>query len=157
MADKTSGGWQDGLSYVVAIAALLAFAWFIIFLLHRTNTSELEWTRGVYLLTGVEAIVFAAAGFLFGREVNRARAEQAEARAATAEVQKSEAENQRIEAVTKGRNLAAVINAKMDRAKRPADFSLRGTVEATGAPAGATVSQADLEELQRLAQEMFPN
>ncbi len=156
MEDKTLGGWKDGITYTVAIGSLLAFAWFIIFLLRRTNASELEWTRGVYLLSGVEAIVFAAAGFLFGREVNRGRAEHAEERAATAEVQRSEAENQRTEAITKGKNLTAVINAKLHKAKGLSDLMMEGTLKTTGASAAPNVSQTDLEELQRLAQEMFP-
>ena len=108
-----------------------------------------------YLLSRVEAVVFAAAGFLFGREVNRARAEQAEERATTAQIQKSEAENQRTEAITKGKNLTAAINAKLHKAKTPSALSM-GTLETTAAPAAPNVSQTDLEELQVLAQEMFP-
>jgi hypothetical protein len=47
----------------------------------QTKAPELEWNRSAYLFAGVEAIAYAAAGFLFGREVHRQRAEQAEQRA----------------------------------------------------------------------------
>ena len=40
--------------------------------------ADLEWTRGAYLLHGMESIAFAVVGFLLGRNVHRRRAEQAE-------------------------------------------------------------------------------
>lgn len=49
------------------------------------GVNEIVWGRYIYLLTGVEAIVFTAVGFIFGREVNRARAENAEKDKTTAQ------------------------------------------------------------------------
>ena len=36
------------------------------------------WERRVYIFSGVEAIVFTAVGWIFGREVHRATAQQAQ-------------------------------------------------------------------------------
>jgi len=88
---KISFSWTEVIKYLIAIAALVGFSWFIIYLIGKTtNASELEWTRAVYLLSGVEAVAFAAAGFIFGREVNRQRAEKAEQRASKSELENIE-------------------------------------------------------------------
>ena len=80
--------WSDLVKYGMAVLALVGFSWIIIYLMSKTESaSEMEWTRAVYLLSGVEAIAFAAAGFIFGREVNRQRAQKAEERAFEAEAQ----------------------------------------------------------------------
>ena len=72
-------------TFFLALLALIALALFIRFLLANVAATELAWQRYVYLLTGIEAIAFAAAGYLFGREVNRGAVQQAEKRAETAE------------------------------------------------------------------------
>jgi len=72
---------KDGFAfvpYLIAIGVLIAYGFFLYFLIGKTDAKELDWSRLIYLFSGVEAIVFAAAGFLFGREVNRKRAENAE-------------------------------------------------------------------------------
>ena len=93
---------RDPVAVAVACVALTAFGALIIYLLPRVGMKDPDWTRAVYLLTAVEAIAFAAAGFIFGREVNRARAESAEMRA---ELREDEA--------TTGRALAKVVEASM--------------------------------------------
>jgi hypothetical protein len=57
--------------YVVGLSILLQLA-------DDTGTNETIWSRYTYLLAGFEAVVFTAVGWLFGREVNRKQAEQAE-------------------------------------------------------------------------------
>lgn len=57
--------------YVVALVALYSIA-------ADDTTSDVVWSRYVVLLSGLEAIVFTAVGWMFGREVNRQRAEAAE-------------------------------------------------------------------------------
>jgi len=79
--------WRSALAATVAVAALLVFLGFTVFLFSRTDQSDLQWTRAVYLLSGVEAVTFAGIGWLFGREVHRAQAQQAQERAVRAEEQ----------------------------------------------------------------------
>jgi hypothetical protein len=47
--------------------------------------SDLAWSRRMYVFSAVEAIAFAAVGWLFGKEVHREQAHAAEKRAADAE------------------------------------------------------------------------
>jgi hypothetical protein len=62
-----------------AVVVMTAFGVFAYFLVANADTSnQTEWERWVYVFGGVEAIAFAAVGWLFGREVNRERAEKAE-------------------------------------------------------------------------------
>jgi hypothetical protein len=72
-------GWVT----VAVVAAFLAVVAYL--LLWKTGGNETGWMRRVYLLNGIEAIAFAAVGWLFGREVHRAAAETAEKRAGQAE------------------------------------------------------------------------
>lgn len=101
VTDSTAGAQAEPqprvlayIPYVVGVLALAAYAAFVLVLQSYVGagTSETEWLRRIYLFSGVEGIAFAAAGFLFGREVNRGRAEQAEKRAEQAEKRAEQAE-----------------------------------------------------------------
>ncbi len=98
----------SGLALYVAIAALLAWLVFTVYLLFQVNSDELAWTRIAWVFASVEAIAFAAAGALFGTAVQRENVERAEDRATTAE---EVAESNRDHA-TKGRVLAASLQAE---------------------------------------------
>jgi hypothetical protein len=71
-------GLKDVVAVAVACVALTGFGVFVIALLYQLKIPENQWSRALFLLNGVEAVAFAAAGYLFGREVNRGRAENAE-------------------------------------------------------------------------------
>lgn len=94
--------------YVIAIGVLIAYGFFIYFLIGRADAKELDWSRLIYLFSGVEAIVFAAAGFLFGREVNKKRAENAEEERKQADKEKARAEKQVFDERKKGLMLGAM-------------------------------------------------
>ena len=65
--------------FILAVIIFIAYIIFIIYLITKTSTeNDLLWTRLLYLFTGIEAIVFAALGYVFGRDINRSRAENAE-------------------------------------------------------------------------------
>lgn len=66
------------ISFIAALLALIGFTIFINFLLKKVSVIDWQWIRLMDLFGSVEAIVFAAAGFIFGREVNRQRANSAE-------------------------------------------------------------------------------
>lgn len=57
---------------------LLGYAWIIQHLMGETGVNDEVWIKLTYIFSSVEAIVFTAVGFIFGREVNRARAIKAE-------------------------------------------------------------------------------
>jgi hypothetical protein len=97
--------------YVRALAILIlagygVFTWWMI---RQTGESEVDWSRLVYLYEGIEAIVFAAAGVIFGTSIHRAQLDDArkgelEARRLAADVQ-SDAEV--------GRGLDAALRADL--------------------------------------------
>ena len=57
---------------------LLGYGWFISYLIGKTNEPNEVWVKITYIFSSVEAIVFTAVGFIFGREVNKSRAVKAE-------------------------------------------------------------------------------
>ena len=86
MADIAST-LKGTLAGIVTVAALIVLAILGLDLYRNRGMDELGWSRSVYVFGAVEAIACAGVGWLFGREVHREQAEQAEARAATAEEQ----------------------------------------------------------------------
>jgi uncharacterized membrane protein YbhN (UPF0104 family) len=73
---------------VVVYLVLVGFAW------GKTGEEAESWARRIVLLGGIEALAFAAAGWLWGKEVSRQTIEQANARANEANDGRSEAEAQ---------------------------------------------------------------
>src|SRR3954466_8972780 len=70
--------WQEP-AFWFGVGVIVAFAGLSLYLIRAAgNTEEIGWTRMLYIYGGLEAIVFAAAGYIFGREVHRERAEAAE-------------------------------------------------------------------------------
>lgn len=90
--------------WVGAFALLLYFG-MVFYLMGHTTLPDNQWTRSIYLFSGIETIAFAAAGFLFGREVNRARAEGAEGRARAESQRATAAQREATEATVKGQVL----------------------------------------------------
>ena len=85
--------WRDSLAAVVAVCALLMFLVLVILMFLLRSGSETAWGRLVYLLTGVEAVAFAGAGWLFGKEVHRAEAQRAEEQVQTEQQRSAQAED----------------------------------------------------------------
>lgn len=140
-SSNTSGSY-DLVKFVAAVAAMLAFGWFVYYMLGQTKTEEKEWTRAVYLFQGVEAVAFAAAGFIFGKEVHRERAEKAEKRAVEGEKE-----------AAKGKALADVVKSKAHA--HPAKAASIKTM-VTSPEQAFEATRGDLDELADVARKMFP-
>src|SRR4051794_35716921 len=82
---RVAGAAKETLAGLVTLLALAGFSAFIIYLLFDIGAKDPVWSRRTYLFAAVEAITFAAVGWLFGKEVHRERAEAAEKRADSAE------------------------------------------------------------------------
>src|SRR5512146_781006 len=104
---------KDKFAPWVGIVAVASFGAALVFLFRHVGDVEPQWSRLVYVFGGVEAAGLAALGFFFGREVNRARAENAENRADNAEQAKVAANAQRVAAETTLNALNAVIEQKL--------------------------------------------
>ncbi|MGJ4940552.1 hypothetical protein ACQR1W_08270 [Bradyrhizobium sp. HKCCYLS1011] len=67
--------------FTMAVATVLIVIWigYLVYLgFHVREPQELVWTRLTSLLNSLEAVVFAAAGALFGTQVQKARVAKAE-------------------------------------------------------------------------------
>jgi hypothetical protein len=88
-----------------AVFVTIAFAVFATYLVVNADTkNQTEWQHWVYIFGSVEAIAFAAVGWVFGKEVNRERAEKAEDSAKTARKDAKET-------AQKGSHLAGMVKA----------------------------------------------
>lgn len=90
--------WQ----FWVVVGLLVAFGALALVMLLSADSSDAIWQRRIYVYGSVEAVVFAAVGWLFGREVSRAevntvKASEVQARK-EAHVARSEARSQAQEA-----------------------------------------------------------
>ncbi len=84
MANENSQS-RDWVAQLLGVAVVIAFGAFVVYLLANLDLEENEWTRAVFLLAGVEAVAFAAAGYFFGTQVQRGKVEEAQREAQTAE------------------------------------------------------------------------
>src|SRR5688572_26058001 len=99
---------------LIAVGVLVAFVGVLIYLFAvSSEADETRWNRVIALYGGVEAIAFAATGFLFGKEINRDQVQRAEKRADVKEAEAAQARTEADTARTKGRTLAAAIDAKL--------------------------------------------
>ena len=140
---KAEPAWMGIARFAVAVVALVAFAGFVAYLLRHTAADDKTWDRYVYLLTGIEAIVFAAVGWLFGREVSRPVIEQAK----EAGPAKAEAASEKEKGKSLARAIMATHKAEPKRATR---------LQAMGAPEAAAAA-ADMSMLVELAQAHYPD
>jgi hypothetical protein len=118
-SQKTISIWKDVMAGGVAIFAVLGFAALITLLailLSKPMMDAMEWERYTYLLTGVETITFTAIGWLFGKEVHREQAQQADLRADQTQQIAMVATGNAAEEKTKGRMIAKTV---MEHAKDP--------------------------------------
>jgi hypothetical protein len=78
-APEAAKHWHDIAIFVMAVVLVLGYFGVDYMLFDRAlSLDDGKWNRAMLLHGGLEAIVFAAAGYLFGQQVNRARAENAE-------------------------------------------------------------------------------
>jgi hypothetical protein len=97
---------------VIGAIAIVAFGVFCVYLMKHVGAAQTEWDRLVYVFGGVEAIAFAAAGYFFGREVHRERANKAENKADKAEGDAKKEHGEKKEAETKLTSLRKYITAQ---------------------------------------------
>jgi hypothetical protein len=141
---------QGLIPLLVAIFVLWYFGTTLKRMFGLTNpniTGEIEWGRNTYLFSGLEALAYAAAGFLFGREVNRQRAERAEENATKAQATAQESQAAAAIGMANGQALAAGIRALDDsQAEHPE----------VGKPTAAATKPVGVPVLRRMADALFP-
>src|SRR5262245_34336337 len=102
---------KSAVTLLVAVALLIAGGFLVAFLIQQVNVEEPAWQRYTYIASGVEAVVFAAVGWLFGKEVHREQAEKAEEQREQSETEKTNAVAAAAGAQAKGQELARAVIA----------------------------------------------
>jgi hypothetical protein len=106
----TPGGALPTIAYVLSAVLVLAYLVAIAFAWFNVGEEAEAWARHVELLTGLEALAFAAAGAVLGVTVQRPAVAAAESRAADAEATAKANE----EAANTGVALAKAVEAKQN-------------------------------------------
>jgi len=97
------------LKHIIAILLLVAYGIFMIYLLKVIETKEPTWSRMMMLFTSLEALAFTGAGYIFGREVHKKRAEIAESDKNKAQKEADEAKKEKQIERDKGLSLASML------------------------------------------------
>lgn len=161
------GGAKWTWQFMVAVGLLLAFAALDVVMLAVANTGdEIVWQRRVYIFGAVEAVVFTAVGWLFGREVSRSAAESAkqeaseakqDATAARAEAkQKTDeaamAEQKAAEERVRSQTVVSVIEHSELASATP---TVRGSQDATAADGGSARPTRAVVDLKALVRDLY--
>jgi F0F1-type ATP synthase membrane subunit b/b' len=148
---------------IAAIAVLVAFGVLVGWMLITAKTTNgILWDRQLYIYTSVEAIVFAAAGALFGLEVKRQQVTGAERRADASADRAAEAlKSERLAATEaeRARALAAATRGAIaaSRDAAAADSQAADVPGAARSPAGGRAApDVALTALGNIADELFP-
>jgi hypothetical protein len=99
----TRSPFHEIVATVMAVGCVAALGVAFYWIFGSLGLEQQKWDRALYLLSGLEAVGFAAAGYLFGSQVHRQRADRAEERAEEADKKADTAR----ESADKGRQLAA--------------------------------------------------
>lgn len=156
---ETEDKWFRQTAVAFAFFVLIGYATFIYFLVGKVGSGNEAWPRLTFLFTGVEAIVFSAVGFVFGREVNRSRAEKAERYAKEADEDRKLAEQKELDALAKakeetlkGENLAKeILN------KAPTDPRRLGLSGVPNFSSQSTFKRNEIFNLATTAKQFYPH
>lgn len=140
MSGGSEGQTRSPVVVGIACAILIGYGSAALFLFLNVTVPSETWTRYTFLFGGIEAVAFAAVGYLFGKEVHRQQAEKAEKRAQDAQTEVVAANSRAVDAERKGRDLAAFVQTKAD---------------ATSDARGADTQGNDLKEAAAFARRLF--
>lgn len=154
--------WQFQLGFAVVLTVL--FVILVAVMLGSANSSTGEWQNRVYVFGSVQALVFTAIGWVFGREVQRGQVASAQAgeqeakheareQAGKAEAAQADAAHQRtaVGELATGVRLVAMMPAPSGRTAGAEDVGL----DDTPAPSIGELSPA-VAELRALADRLHP-
>lgn len=150
---------RENVATGVAVVVIVGLGLVYGFMLTNLDLPDKDWTRILTVLSGIEAVVFGAAGFLFGTSIQRGQVKKAEAEADKERTQARKAEK----TAERGTMLAKQILAKSTApsqapgAQPPGDPGLLGgkKTRSQGPSTAATGVDRDLAELQAMAMEVL--
>jgi hypothetical protein len=139
--------------FAVAISVFFVLGCLLLFLAaDNGGVNETIWGRYVYVFGGLEAIVFTAVGWIFGREVNRAAADTVTKHAEVTTRQLQQA-NASIESTTREARDARAANVTLTEQAangRALAHAVRSFAAESAAPAGAATRSVGADPLAGL-------
>lgn len=93
--DSTNNHFLESPKFKLAIVILIFYLAFIAYLIFKIDINETHWGRFLFLFSGIEAIVFAAVGYVFGRDVSRKVEASVEKNTKDAKKEKEEAKKKK--------------------------------------------------------------
>ena len=155
-AQPDTSRWKEP-AFWFGVGVIVAFAGLSLYLIWAAGSvEEIGWTRMLYVYGGLEAIVFAAAGYIFGREVHRERAEAAEGiaqdavkRLRDANQEKLAAQQREAEISARAQALASVVRS--ERATTDAQSNGAGVMDGARSLNGTAV-----DRIAAVTDDLFP-
>ena len=148
MSDGESTNKLNGAALVAALVVLAAWLVLLGWLASHTDIADNQWARLISVLSSLEAVAFAAAGALFGVQIQKQRVQEAQKRANNAENRASEAEKTATASTEKGKALAKAVKTRAAGRITAAEKLER--VATTGGPPAVP------DDLVALADQLFP-
>lgn len=102
---------KDSVALLAAAALLIVGIGFGVFLVLNVGVEDSAWDRYILVFGAAEAVVFAAVGWLFGKEVHRQEAKDAKVAHGQAQAESTAASMEAAAQAERGRNLAAVVQS----------------------------------------------
>jgi hypothetical protein len=149
--------------FVVTLALLVVFLGLVaILMIQADDVSDVTWTRLTYLLGGVEAIVFTAVGWLFGREVHRGEAQAAKEDAATSkEVAAKATDDAKVKseeaAIERTKGLAIKAAARRTVKARGRSVPAEGGARPTSLGSATAPEDDSLDALAGMVEDLWPD
>jgi hypothetical protein len=110
--------------------------------------TETLWGRSVYVFSALEAIMFTAVGWIFGREVQRSAAEAATRDANRAKQEAKDATDEAKQEAVRGHALAEAVKASV--------AALGGIEGIGGASSEVASTPSQLISLKQMADKLYP-
>jgi hypothetical protein len=134
---------KDSVALVAAGVLVAVGVVFGTFLVLNADADEAVWDRYVIVFGAAEALVFAAAGWLFGREVHREEARNAQEERKQAEGAAAAAMEEAARQQERGRTLLAEVQ------------SAAATLPSGALPGAGTASEQSLAHLANVAERLY--
>jgi hypothetical protein len=138
------------LALATTAGVTIAYLVFAGLLWSDADSNDPGWTHRLLIFSGIEAIAFAALGWLFGREINRHAVDQVD----EAQEKAQQAAKESGEVAGRGQALADAVRAQAEAGAEEEARAIAGAEE--GRERGPVGASRSVDNLRALADRLFP-